>query len=78
MLWQCNEINEHHLALLCHLFDVSYNLLLLLFHVLALTVKVAHRLVQRSLVLSQHLLRRFPASEEKRHDEVDLKQLQSR
>jgi len=52
MLWQCNEINEHHLALLCHLFDVSYNLLLLLFHMLALTVKVAHRLVQRSLVLS--------------------------
>jgi len=61
--------NKHHLSLFGHLFDVSNDLLLLLFHVLPLTVKVTHCLVQCSLVLPQHLLRCFPATEKERHDE---------
>lgn len=58
---------SHHLSVLGQLFDISNDFLLLLLHLHALAVQVAHGLVECALVLAQHLLRRHAVPKQPLH-----------
>ena len=43
-----------HLIIFCHFLDISYDFLLLLFHLHSFTIQVSHCLIKRSLIAAKH------------------------